>query len=77
MTSFALQILSTFAQAFRDIQLERIKLNLFLFTHASAVAISPVEHPGKHDLHVNKVEHQPVVPLLQPDFVALQCNERV
>lgn len=76
-TSLPLQILATFAQAFCNIRLERIKPDLFLFSHPSAAAVSLVEQPDSHNGHVDKVEHQPVVPLLRPDFVAVQCNERV
>lgn len=43
------------AQAFCDIQLECVKLNLFLFSYASAVAISPGEQPGSHDGFIDKV----------------------
>lgn len=76
-TSLTLHILATFAKASCNLRLERLKPALFFFSHPTVTAVSLVEKPGCHDDHVNQVEHQLVVPLLRPDFVAVQCNERV
>lgn len=56
---------TSLAQAFCDMRLECVKLHLFLFPHARAVS-----NDGHHG-HVDKVVHQPLVPLLPPDFVAV------
>lgn len=46
-TSLTFQILATFAQAFCNIRLERIKPDLFLFSHPIAAAVFLVEQQSQ------------------------------
>lgn len=68
---FFSRFFSTHAEALCNVRFEGIEPLLVYLLHTSAFTVSSVEQPGGYSDHVQEVEHQPVVPFLGSNFVAV------